>query len=132
MEDELYTGSIASSQHGGSLMSSPGGQVPGSVHLPEDQRGRDLTSDKLAERRRQARERYLQKQKEEDAIAEANFKAERELQEAIKKKMAEKAAKLQEITAVRVAKYKVKVSKKCSSRYLFLMGLCCAEYCAAG
>jgi len=106
VEDELYSGSLASSLHGGSLLSSPGGQVPGSMMLPEEQRGRDLTSDQLAERRRQARERYLQKQKEEDEIAEANFKAERELQEAIKKKMAEKAAKLQEITAVRVAKYK--------------------------
>lgn len=71
-------------------------------------RGEPLSKDQLAERRREARERYLQKQREEDALVEANFRAERELQEAIKKKMDEKAKKLQEITAQRVAKYKVR------------------------
>ena len=104
MEDEPY---YTSSLHGGSLLSSPGGLAPGSSVYSEDHRGRDLTKDQLAESRREARERYLQKQKQEDALAEANFKAERELQDAIKKQMDEKAKKLQEITTERVAKYKV-------------------------
>ena len=71
-------------------------------------RGEHLSKEQLAERRREARERYLQKQREEDAVVEANFRAERELQEAIKKKMDEKAKKLQEVTAQRVLKYKVR------------------------
>ena len=103
MEDQPYNPSTATSV--GSVFGSPG--MCGSSYNPEDQRGKNLTPDQLIESRREARERYLQKQKEEDAAIEANLKAEREMKEAIKKKMEEKAKKLQELTAIRVAKYKV-------------------------
>jgi hypothetical protein len=127
MEDEPY---YTSSLHGGSLLSSPGGLAPGSSIYSEDHRGRDLTKDQLAESRREARERYLQKQKQEDALAEANFKAERELQDAIKKQMDEKAKKLQEITTERVAKYKVCVYARLMLLLLQCFGFPHSVYCS--
>lgn len=84
------------------------GKSSGALSAREEPRGKDVTEEQLAESRREARQRYLQKQKEEEAIAEANFQAEREMQEQIKKQMEQKALKLQELTAKRVADYKAK------------------------
>jgi hypothetical protein len=109
VEDQPYLLPPASSLAGASSVLDN----PHSCSLHDDShprgRGRDLSSkEQLAESRREARERYVQKQREEDAIVEANFRAERELQDEIKKKMDEKAKKLQAITTERVAKYKVR------------------------
>lgn len=66
-----------------------------------------LSPRELAGRRRQARERTLQRHKEEEAAVEESLRAEREEQERVKARMQAKAVALQEATARRVAEYKV-------------------------